>query len=335
MATVSYRTLQREIVKAIRRGRSQQQLSKRLGYKSNEVHKWEQSTRNIAWSKFVEFARLCRVDMKSALQLGAFYDGDPTSAAGLVAHVMGSTPLLEFSSVCGVSRHRVGRWLNGRAEPTLGDVLSMLDRAALRLVDFVDTLAGGVAHVPSLQAQAARIQAQRELTVTNPGVSSLALALELDRYRSLPRHSDALLAEITGKSLDETRRCLRQLVAVGAVAKRRGKYELTEESKRINLVLDAASRLVGVRHWTEHLATLMERMPVHESDRITFQVLSVSAAAKAKIQRCCTDYAAAIRNITGHDDQPKDQLLVLTMLCYDPAGPQEASRGARASSRAP
>ncbi|MFZ5475409.1 MAG: helix-turn-helix domain-containing protein [Myxococcota bacterium] len=45
--------------------------------------------------------------------------------------------LVTLSDATGFSRHALSRWLNGRAEPTLGQALAFIEAATHRGLDFV------------------------------------------------------------------------------------------------------------------------------------------------------------------------------------------------------
>src|SRR5688572_13348783 len=125
-----------DLVRALRGRRSQAELSRRLGYRSNIVQRWEPGR---CWPTASAFLRACqrtrpelaRCYERFFQRKPAFLDGnEPFSAATVAAflrELRGKTPIATLAERTGYNRYSVGRWLNGSAQPRLPEFLRLIE----------------------------------------------------------------------------------------------------------------------------------------------------------------------------------------------------------------
>ncbi|MEZ4236322.1 MAG: DUF4423 domain-containing protein [Myxococcota bacterium] len=209
-----------EILRALRGRRSQVAFSRRLGYRSNVAHTWESGRRFPTGA--VTFAAAERLGVPLARGLARFsrtLEGPPTTPAAVTAllrDLRRDLPVAEIAERAGRSRFQVSRWLSGRAEPRLPDLLRLVDATTGRLLDFVDVLVDPAA-LPSLAEGWARLQAARSLFWRYPHAQLVLLGLELAPYRALPAHDDAWLAARLDLPLYDVVSALERLAATGQI----------------------------------------------------------------------------------------------------------------------
>jgi len=191
----------RQLVQARRGSRSQRGPSRRLQYTTNVVYLWESGRRWPTASTFFWLAHRTGCDLDEAL--ASFHEPDPTAAplwkpagtaaplwkpagtAALMRHLQGSLSATRLAHQLGHSRHAVGRWLRGEAEPKLPDFLRFVELTSTRLLDFVARFADP-ATLSSTAAPWRRVEAARILTREQPWAPAVLLALELEAYRDGP-----------------------------------------------------------------------------------------------------------------------------------------------------
>ena len=145
----------RELIRAVRGRRSQEQLSRRLGYRSNPVSEWEGGRR---WPTASEFLRVCVVCGIEVAPLAATFHppsapalgvADDKGVAAWLTALRGNATVVDVARRIGVSRSAVSRWMSGAARPRLPAFLALIDACTGRLADFVDAM-GLVDRVPSV-----------------------------------------------------------------------------------------------------------------------------------------------------------------------------------------
>src|SRR5450432_4164483 len=132
----------RQLLRAIRGGRSQVALARRLGYRGNPMTDWERGARFPTAEESLRAAAVTKIDVASAFQRfsptvvlpesnGAF------DLPGWLSALRGSTSLAEVAARCGASRYSVGRWFKGQAKPRLPDFLRLVAALSGRVQEWV------------------------------------------------------------------------------------------------------------------------------------------------------------------------------------------------------
>lgn len=95
---MDFHIISRELIRAIRGHRSQATLNARLGYKSNQVHRWESGSSRILWSDFVRFSGCCKISIESILRNEIGYNDDPQNGRKFFSYLIGHTKQAELAS---------------------------------------------------------------------------------------------------------------------------------------------------------------------------------------------------------------------------------------------
>ena len=136
--------------------------------------------------------------------------------AALLEAVLADQPVGAVSARAGQSRHQLGRWIRGVAEPRLPDLLRAIDGASLRLLDWLSEWVDP-ADLRSARSAWRSLQGARALARASPWASAVLLALGLADYRALPAHLPGFVAERLGIPVDLEQGSLDVLVAAGLV----------------------------------------------------------------------------------------------------------------------
>ncbi len=303
--------LAKELVRALRGRRSQTAFARRLGYRSNVVYTWESGRRWPDATTFLAAAARVGVDVPAALR--AFYRAEPPwlaqhdpasrgGVAALLADLQGNTPLAEIATRAGRSRFAVSRWLRGKAEPRLPDLLRMIEATSLRLLDFLAALVD-VAALPSAAEAWTRLEAARTLAWRAPWSQAVLLGLELSGYRALAAHDDAWLAARLGLAPAEVAEALVQLQAAGQVRRERGRWVPVEVR-----AVDVRRAGTGLKEFWSEVA--LRRLRDGQPGLWSYNVFTVSEADLARLEDLQRAHYRSIRALVAASTPSERVVLV-------------------------
>jgi transcriptional regulator with XRE-family HTH domain len=221
-----------DFLRALRGKRSQLAFSRRLGYRSNVVARWENHHCWPTAAGTLQAASRTGIDVRGSLS--EFFrlprpwlsQVKPTSRAAVVAlleDLRGNVAIVDLAREAGFSRFSVSRWLKGVAEPRLPDFLRLVEAASLRVLDFVAAFVDP-STLPSVAPLWRERLAARDAAFTRPWSHAVLRALELEPYRALPRHTPGFIAERLGISEEEERACLELLAQSRQIHRRERKW---------------------------------------------------------------------------------------------------------------
>lgn len=291
--------LARQLIKAIRGRRSQVELSRRLGYRSNMVHRWESGECSPSAAMFLKMCTKQRIDVAQAftrfygrrpLWLAEVEAASAEAVAAFLRDQKGKVALGELARRAGSNRFTLSRWLNGSAEPPLGALLRVIEVSSQRLLDFVSALTDP-ARVPLLVEPWARLSRIRDMAYDQPWSHAVLRALEL---ASAPKTEQAAwLADRLGAPPAEIAAALALLEATGQVQRRGGRYTLKQVIS-VNTAHDPErSRALKVS-WTE---TALARLRSGAPGNYGYSVFSISAADLRRLRDVHLEYVRAMQAI--------------------------------------
>jgi len=231
---MDFSRLAQELVRAVRGKRSQAALSKRLGYRTNALYRWESGRDYPTAARFFEAATRRGIDTTHAVE--RFYGARPpwlqegmlttrSGVAVLLSQLRGHTPIIEIAARTGFTRFAVSRWLKGTTEPRLPQFLSLVESSCLRLLDFVACLVDPQ-QLPSIWPVYRDLDATRRAAHDAPWTQAVLRCLELESYREQPHHQPGWIAERIGITRHEEERCLELLSQSGQVVQVDGFYQV-------------------------------------------------------------------------------------------------------------
>ena len=179
-------------------------MSQRLGYRSNVVQRWESRRSFPTAARFLELHQ--QLEPRRLGCFEAFFRRRPTwfdrergidaaAVAAFLREVRGKTPASVLAKNARVSRHRLGRWLSGSAEPKLPEFLCLVDVATRRLPDWLATLTDPE-RLPSVARVWKQLCLAREAAYSQPWSHAVLRALEL---QALPSGRSRQIAWLSGR----------------------------------------------------------------------------------------------------------------------------------------
>ncbi|MGD8861754.1 MAG: DUF4423 domain-containing protein [Myxococcales bacterium] len=294
-----------DLVRSLRGRRSRPAFSKRLGYRSNVVHRWETGE---VWPETARFlTRLSRIDPRARSALARFLgEEEPGPGPGVsrdevarfLRELRGKTPIAALSRRTGYSRFRIGRWLSGSSSPRLPEFLCMVEAESRRLLDLLAELVDPL-RMPTVAPRYRELLAARESAYDVPWSHAVLRALEL---RDAPRrHDPAWIARRLRVPVDEVERGLTQLLRGGQVRRVRQRYRPT----RVQLVdtrvdPDRARGLKG--HWAR---TAVERLEAGVDGSFGYSLFAVSRADLQRLRDLHMQYVRAMQTVIAESDAPQ------------------------------
>jgi len=315
--------LARELVRALRGSRSQVQLSRRLGFSTNTIYSWEAGRRWPTAARFFHVAERTGHDL--AASLGPFFKrpppwladapGSPEWVVALLEALRGTTAIGVLAERIGVSRFSLSRWLSGRAEPRLPQLLAFVDAATARLLDFV-ALFVPPAELRSTRRAWKRLEAARAMAWDSPWAQVVLLGLELEDYRALPAHDDGWLADRLGLPASEVRRAISQLHAAGQVRLARRRYHPAEI-----LTVDVRRGRSGSElkaHWAQ---AGLDRLDTPDG-MVSYNLFTVSDEVLAELRELQRSHYRTVRRLVdGSRRSDRVVLMNLQLLPLDRPDP--------------
>ncbi len=319
---MDYAALSATLIARVRGTMSQEHLSRRLGYASNVLYLWERQRRLPTVGTFFRMADLRRRAVRDGLVRfvgpgatanGLARSGSPAAVPLLLHWMSGDQSSVELARLSGFDRTTLSRWLKGKTEPRLPDFLELLDKATLRLLDFVALFVDPGELAMTREAYAASKNRQR-LAYELPWSHAVLHALELAAYRALPRHRPAVLAEHLGLSIAEVEAQLAQLFAAHVIEKQGG---LWREARMLSVDTrsDFALNRELKQHWAAVAAERLGRHEPHHQSLFSYNVFPIARAEFARLRELHLDYYQRVRQIVAAATGADHVVVMNVQLC--------------------
>lgn len=193
-------SIQDEILKHLLEGKNTVVLSRKLGYKFNQIQRWLNHTKKLRWSEFVDLCSYLKIDLGNILEqlLGVSVLSKAESkkifVKILLAEEAGSKIQNKRSTK---SRSSIYRRRQALVEPTFLEVLEAFDKKSGRLSRFVK-------EIKKINQVSSEKKVRSPFSVPWFGVVSAALAHT--EHLALPEYSKTWISEkvgLSGKQVQE------------------------------------------------------------------------------------------------------------------------------------
>lgn len=296
----------KQLLRALRGRRSQIAFSRRLGYRSNVAADWESGRRFPNTSRALDAARSVGVDVD-----GAFERFLPNAAAGWrsaglpgwLRALQGSASRQDVSRRANCSLAQVGRWLRGEADPSLPELLALIEALTGRAGDWVATLVD-IDAVPALARGVHDRRAVLSLVYREPWTAAVLAAVSVVRGDDVVGRVAARL----GLAPDH-------VGALVDVLERGGVVSRAPDGYRVHgLTVDVPPDTADIRRVRQHWASVSavragEPAP---ADRFAFNVCAVSRADLERLLEVQAAYFREVRGIVAASE-PAEVVALITM----------------------
>lgn len=320
---MNYERLASELLRELRGKRSQTQLMRRLGYRTNAPYLWESGRRFPPVSVLLRLLALNQGQVEPVLRFaGLGGAGAPRWKArdtgAWLRKLLGETPATEVARAVRSDRGTAARWLRGDTEPRVPELLQLVDVLSHRLVELV-ALFVPPEQLPSLREVAREVQAQRRIAYELPWSHAVLRALELRDYREAARHEPGVLARLIGVDAAQEEQLLGELRAAGLIRRRQGKWRPVRV-----LTVDTRARPEDDRrlklHWAHVGAERLAAGPIRPGTYFSFNVCAVSHADLERIRELHQEYYDRVRRIVAESTEADRVLLINQQLVPLDAG---------------
>lgn len=305
--------LAQEVIMVLRGRRSQSRLSQELGFHSNVVSSWESGRRYPTATSFFRIIERSGVDVSS--RLSQFHPrtksisspdlATPHGVAAWLQSLAGSTQISEISKRVGRDRFAVARWLNGRAEPKLGDYLRLIDACTRRLPDFL-SLFLDPARLPEIANEWQTLLTARQGLEKLPWAFAVLQFLEFSSYRNAPVHQVGMIAGRLEITINEERECLEHLVRAGMIRWDEERWNVVQ-SPTLDLRGDPSALRLFAATWADVAsARLRSGSPCNHA----VNLFGVSREDLERIRSLQSEYFAQVREIVS-TSSPTEEVAVL------------------------
>jgi len=290
-----------DLVRALRGRWTQAEFSRRLGYRSNIVHRWESGK---CWPTAAVFLRAClRSRPAIAGCFERFFGRRPewtdgrtpftrASIAAFLRELRGKTPLVEVAARSGFNRYSVGRWLRGSAEPKLPELLGMIEALSRRALDFIAQLTDPGA-MATVAGSWQKLERARAAAYDMPWSHAVLRALELEGYRRCRGSGERWLASRLGVEVAEVERAIELLASTGQIGRIRGKWRL-DQSLAVETSRDPGRSRELKAVWAD---VAVRRLRAGNPGSYGYSLFAVSQSDMRRLRALHLDYVRAMQSV--------------------------------------
>lgn len=297
--SMNYEVTAAQLVRALRGQRSCAELSRRVGYRSNIVHRWESRRSWPTAARFLQVHRKLRP--KAPNWLETFFHSlpewaashEPASSAAVAAflrHLRGKTPVLRVAELAQRNRYSVARWLSGAAEPKLPDFLRLVDVMSRRLPDLIAAFEDP-SRVPSVSRAWERLQLARHAGYDLPWSHAVLRALELEGMPKGTATQRNWIARSLGITPARVAEALELLERTSQVKRTARGYRVLEVMAIDTGQYPERARALKIA-WLE---TALERLKTNTPGRFGYSVFAVSKATLLELHDLHLQYVRAMQ----------------------------------------
>jgi len=308
---MDFERLSSQLLRALRGRRTQQALSRKLGFRSNVCNAWETGRDFPRTSTFFRLLALVGQDGRAALErfrvdlAGCGAPEEPGVAGQVLERLRSKRKIGDVAAASGLDRFLVSRILHGESDPRLPDFLRVLEALTLSCLDFL-ALVVDVGSLPECAERFRASEAARRAAFEFPWAQALVLLTDLPEYRALRAHSPGWFASRLGLTTREEENCLALLVTLGRLREENGKYVRAAPSLTVDSRSDRERTQRLAAYWMRAAA---ERTQNGQEVRFAFNLFGVSRADAERLRELQRRYFAELRAIVAASE-PTEVALV-------------------------
>jgi len=311
MDPICFPDLSRELLVGIRGKLSQEQLNRKLKFRSNQLYRWESGHTAISWKEFVRLCEAQKIPLREACASTLGFKASLEPSSLFCKHLTGEESQDLVARRLGVSRSMVSRWRSGKAEPSLVQVLQMVHSNIYSFTEFLAQILAPE-KLPSIQERLRKEREERELHYEKPWISALLLWLRTKEYNSFPEHKVGFLAKKLGISVEEEKSVMKKLLELGVVEPEGKIYAPRLRS------IDTSGSVEGYRrvrsYWTERCLKYIETLPAKDPQNSWgYMVLNTSPKTMERIRQKYMAFFQDINSIVQESSEPSEGAYLLNV----------------------
>lgn len=298
-----------QLIRALRGKRSQRQLSRALGYRSNVLYLWESCRRAPTLGELHRLAQRSRVDVPRAwatffrVSPAAFGDHDSASAefsAAVLGQLRGNRRVNHWAEETGVSRFTLARWLRGQGQPRLPILFRLVHSGTRRLPELLTAFVSAE-ELPAVAPAIAALARRRRVAVDQPWSQAVMRALELEDYHALPGHEHGWLGRRLGIDREQEQRCLDALFEAGLIDWTGSRYISVPQTLDLG-PQPFVDRKHVKRHWSQVGIDRLTDSEEGDGNYYSFNVMNLSRDDLQRLRELHVRYFEEMRAIVAQSE---------------------------------
>jgi transcriptional regulator with XRE-family HTH domain len=247
-----YSNVKFKLLASIRGNVSQKDLSEKLGFNFNQVHKWEAGTKGMSLEDFSKYCLYFGIslDKHFATIFSFFCEGlDQKEIFEKMYKAFGPVDKKELAELLQVNKSTLYRWFDGKGAPDFALILYWIDKRTQYLPDLIVHLVGEQ-NSWSIISDKKEVVDRRLKYSQYPLLPAVEGFLHLDSYLNLDEHSNQAIADGLNISIADVVDCLAELVRCEEIIMVNGLYTINTGKTDIGHV-DVASSAKLAKFWTQ------------------------------------------------------------------------------------
>lgn len=304
----NFNKLEKELLRAIRGNRSQNQLNHKLGYNFNRIAKWESGAQKIPWSNFVDLCLTCRVGLPAALKRTFLIKRhEIKNEQKVVKLIIGDSPLEDIAKNLKTSKYSISSLFTGKTSPKLNTILQLINSKSEGLLyafisELVDTK-----DIASIKHLRDSFETEINFFSKNPIAMGITHAMLTNGYKNLKKHKIGFIASLLNISVKEEQFLIKKLEENQIIINKNGKYILNEESGLFFIDTE------GAIYWSEQcVERLKDRNKRSKYDIFHFQMSPTSSEAFLKVRELFNIFVQNATDVLDSDlNKNQDNVLLI------------------------
>lgn len=217
---MDYNSLIKVLVRHLRGSESQSNLSQKIGYSYNQVHRWEVGKVKIAWEDFVRFSEQLDIDLLGIFNRINVYCQDlrPQTIVSCLFNCFNDDIVCKEMNF---NRFQLQRLKTGNKVLTLNILFRGLDVLHRVLYEFIDEFIN--INDKNIQSILEKDHLQRDIFF-GPLVGALAIYFKLDVYKKQKEHNSEFIAKTFNTTVDKINNAISILENMEKIVYKRNKY---------------------------------------------------------------------------------------------------------------
>jgi hypothetical protein len=305
--------LQNDILRQIISDKNPAVLSRKLGYKFNQVSRWLNNSKQLKWDEFIELCYLVKYPIDSLLEetFGISVSTKAECKKAVIKILSSqSEQKKKIGSVLQKSRPSIYRLQKAKAVPTFINVLKIIDLKPHRLKKFSDAI----------------ILKDKQVGKTSlfsvPWLSIVSSAMAQKAHLSLPAYSPKWIAERVKLTIDQVELAVKVMLENELIEMKGKHYGPTmARTLALNHQRSRSEFLNLLRYWIKRslLAVDFHEKQNTESDRFmgVFRTFMTTKETAAQINLLISELEEKIHNLISSAEGEKTEIRSFVFTHFD------------------
>ncbi len=325
---ISFSQLKVDFLRAARAPLSQKKWNQVLGFKFNQVLKWETHQKNFNWSDFCFVCEKANLPLSQLLQkhfniLSNDYHGS-TILSLILKYFYPNQSLDDVALEMNLHVSCLRRWQRKVGEPDIEFIFKLLYFKNLNFLSFIKELIEDkivfLEEKPKFLQLMISNKSLTELHSLIPSLCAIQSSFYLKSYDELPIHSDSFIAEKSGVSIDLVQIGINKLIDTGILKfnLETKKYLADPELSRIDMNdQDIEVTRALVSYWTQRSLLRFSNSTgkiintKKTPNLISYRIAPFSKSSQEKVNELLLQTNQKILEIIEKDPNPMDDVRIV------------------------